>query len=100
VSLVTSNSCTNHTTDGYNSSRSSSLSWLSDGTLRTKGPPVIEGQLFHFLGAPNRLRLPANYQLHVWAWKKNPKGTFADWNPDVSCAQYSGEVTQAHVSVH
>lgn len=65
-----------------------------------EGPPVLEGHLVHFLGAPNRLRLPANYQLHVWAWKKNPKGTFADWNPDVSCAQYTGEVTQGHVSAH
>jgi hypothetical protein len=65
-----------------------------------EGPPAVEGQLFHYLGAPNRLRLPANYQLHVWAWKRNPKGTFADWNPDVSCAQYTGEVSQGHVAVH
>lgn len=53
-----------------------------------EGPPALEGHLFHYLGAPNRLRLPANYQLHVWAWKRNPKGTFADWNPEVSCAQF------------
>jgi hypothetical protein len=25
------------------------------------------------------------WQLHVWAWKKNPAGLFADWNPQVSC---------------
>jgi len=24
--------------------------------------------------------------LHAWVWKHNPAGTFADWNPDVSCA--------------
>jgi hypothetical protein len=65
-----------------------------------EGPPVLKGQLFHFLGAPNRLRAPANYQLHVWAWKENPKGTFADWNPEVSCAQYEGGIAQGHVSVH
>lgn len=23
--------------------------------------------------------------LHVWIWKHNPSGMFADWNPDVSC---------------
>ena len=65
-----------------------------------EGPPVLEGQLFHYLGAPNRLRAPANYQLHVWAWKHNPKGTFADWNPEVSCAQYERGDAQGHASVH
>ena len=23
--------------------------------------------------------------LHVWAWKENPNGVFADYHPDVSC---------------
>jgi hypothetical protein len=53
-------------------------------------PPVLGGQLFHYVGAPNRLRSPAYYELHVWAWKKNPNGVFSDWNPEVSCAGYSG----------
>jgi hypothetical protein len=55
------------------------------------GPPVLGGQLFSYAGAPNRLRLPAHYQLHVWAWKRNPNGVFSDWNPKVSCAEYVGE---------
>ena len=25
------------------------------------------------------------WTLHVWAWKDNPDGVFADWNPRVSC---------------
>jgi len=25
------------------------------------------------------------YTLHAWIWKRNPLGTFADWNPRVSC---------------
>lgn len=57
-----------------------------------EGPPSVEGQHFHYAGAPNRLRAPAYYELHVWAWKRNKKGTFADYNPDVSCAQYTGEL--------
>jgi hypothetical protein len=64
-----------------------------------EGPPVIGGQLFHYSGAPNRLRSPAYYQLHVWAWQENPKGTFVDWNPNVSCESYAGEAhsnAQAH----
>jgi hypothetical protein len=49
------------------------------------GPPVLEGQLFHFVASPNRYGLPAFFELHVWAWRDNPSGTFADWNPRVSC---------------
>ena len=47
--------------------------------------PVLEGQLFHFNESPNRFGLPAFYELHVWAWRDNPNGTFADWNTRVSC---------------
>jgi hypothetical protein len=28
---------------------------------------------------------PAGPALHVWLWKHNPSGMFADWNPNVSC---------------
>ena len=52
-------------------------------------PPVLNGQHFHFVPAPNRVGLPAYYELHVWAWKRNPHGTFTDWNPRVSCDSYS-----------
>jgi hypothetical protein len=55
------------------------------------GVPVIGGQHLNYVGSPNRLRLPAYYELHVWAWKRNSSGTFSDWNPKVSCAQYTGE---------
>jgi len=66
---------------------------MADGKLKlvaveyitSKGPASLEGQLFNFNSAPNRYGLGAFYELHVWAWKKNPTGTFADMNPDVSC---------------
>jgi hypothetical protein len=29
--------------------------------------------------------------LHVWAWKANPTGTFADNNPNVSCEAAKAE---------
>ena len=48
-------------------------------------PPVLEGQLLQFVDSPNRFGLPAHYELHVWAWRDNPKGVFVDWNPRVSC---------------
>jgi hypothetical protein len=52
-------------------------------------PPVLMGQHFQFVNAPNRYRLPAFYELHVWAWRDNPFGAFVDWNPDVSCAAFN-----------
>jgi hypothetical protein len=57
----------------------------ADWNASHSAPPVLMGQLFHFEESPNRYGLPDFYALHVWAWKPNPKGTFADWNPTVSC---------------
>jgi hypothetical protein len=53
--------------------------------ITSKGPASLEGQLFNFNGAPNRYGLGPFYELHVWAWKPNPHGAFADMNPAVSC---------------
>jgi len=53
--------------------------------ITTEGPAAVGGQLFTYVGTPNRYGLPAFYELHVWAWRANPTGTFADMNPNVSC---------------
>ena len=42
-------------------------------------PPTLLGHEFH----PHSF-LPI-YKLHVWLWRANPSGIFADWNPKVSC---------------
>jgi hypothetical protein len=71
----------------------------ADGTLEliaveyitSKGPASLGGQLFSFNSAPNRYGLGPFYELHVWAWKANPTGTFADNNPDVSCEAAKAE---------
>lgn len=53
-------------------------------------PPVLMGQLFNYVGSPNRYGLPAFYELHVWAWQSNPAGMFADFNPQASCDEFVG----------
>jgi hypothetical protein len=42
-------------------------------------PPPLLGQQFHANQAAGL------WALHVWAWRHNPSGMFADWNPKVSC---------------
>jgi hypothetical protein len=56
-----------------------------------KGPASLEGHLFSFTGAPNRYGLDPFYELHVWAWRQNPHGTFTDMNPNVTCDHVHGK---------
>ncbi len=42
-------------------------------------PPVVMNEHYHPNEAQNF------WALHVWTEKDNPNGTFADWNPNVSC---------------
>jgi hypothetical protein len=48
--------------------------------------PMLFGEMFMLVDEPNRYELPAFYALHAWIWKENPSGTFASFNPDVTCA--------------
>jgi hypothetical protein len=61
----------------------------ADWDAANPAPPALSGQVFHYTGSPNRYGLPPFYELHVWAWKRNPDGTFGDWNPTVSCDDYA-----------
>ena len=49
-------------------------------------PPALFGRDFELVPAGNRYGIPAFYEIHVWAWRNNPTGSFADFNPQVSCA--------------
>ena len=48
---------------------------------RAPEPPVLFGQHFH------RNEFFQLWALHVWVWRDNPSGLFADWNPNVSCTE-------------
>jgi len=58
-------------------------SWLA---ANNNTPPVLEGHVFNFVGAPNRFNIPSFFELHVWAWRDNPNGAFVDWNDTISCS--------------
>ena len=85
--------------DGLNASEPEALIYepMPNGAMRLVGvefialastvqsAPSLEGHLLNYVGEPNRYGLPAFYELHVWAWEDNPKGSFADWNTNVTC---------------
>jgi hypothetical protein len=58
-----------------------SASWLA----ANGAPPVLDGQVFNFVPAPNRFNINSFFELHVWAWRDNPQGSFVDWNNHVTC---------------
>jgi hypothetical protein len=61
----------------------------ADWDKNNPGPPALNGQAFQFVDKPNRYRLDPFYELHVWAWRENPHGSFVDWNTNVSCDGYT-----------
>jgi hypothetical protein len=52
-------------------------------------PPVLLGQELTL----NAFDL---WALHVWVWKRNPSGMYADWNPNVNCDNAATVSTGAH----
>jgi hypothetical protein len=80
----------------YEPQADGSLELLGVEFIIFTGPTVLMGHLFHFVGAPNRYGLDPFYELHVWAWRPNPSGTFADFNPAVSCDATAAEAHMAH----
>ena len=57
--------------------------WLANP--KNAGAPVLDGQVFQMVTAPNRYGLPTFFELHVWAWRDSPNGAYVDWNTHVTC---------------
>lgn len=57
---------------------------------KSDAPPVLFGQQFK---QNDTFQL---WGLHVWAWKDNPNGLYADWNPSVSCAYTTDVASMSH----
>lgn len=60
-----------------------------EGAGRT-GRPMFGDVPFVESFGPEAHGLPDHYELHVWLWRNNPMGMFAQWNPKVSCASEAG----------
>ncbi len=57
-----------------------------DQNLATDGDrPRVFGRAFDGPMEGHAPGMPRHYDLHVWLWKRNPAGVFAQWNPDVRC---------------
>jgi hypothetical protein len=52
-------------------------------------PPTVLGQMLH------RNEALSLWVLHVWLWRENPSGLYADWNPNVSCTNATASEDRA-----
>jgi hypothetical protein len=67
----------------------------ADGTMELVGVDyVVPFDRWTGSDAPTLLGVPfmrneplGVWALHIWAWRANPSGAFAMWNPEVSCAK-------------
>lgn len=63
------------------------VEWLSPAESESEKPNLF-GQDFHGPMEGHEPLMPkdfAHFDLHVWLFKENPNGTFASWNPNVTC---------------
>jgi hypothetical protein len=59
----------------------------ADGKLSTsRDRPRLFGRPFQGPMKGHAPGQPVHYDLHVWLWKKNPRGIFVPFNPAASCA--------------
>jgi hypothetical protein len=76
-------------------------SWLATGK---KSPPTFHGVPYDTMrDDPNTATDEAHmfephFDRHVWIYRENPNGVFAQFNPNVTCAHHKG--TKGHQGAH
>jgi hypothetical protein len=60
--------------------------WPANYQLVTPTPSLF-GQTFQGPMPGHVPNMPWHWDLHVWVWAHNPSGTFAQWNPTLSCPE-------------
>lgn len=61
------------------------VEWFVPAALTGGETPELYGVPFDGPMAGHAPGMPEHYDLHVWAWRHNPDGMTAPWNPDLSC---------------
>lgn len=61
------------------------VEWVVPVSDSEKARPRLFGQDFQGPMPGHYPGMPAHYDLHVWLYKNNPSGLFAQWNPTVKC---------------
>ncbi|MCZ0987557.1 hypothetical protein [Streptomyces diastatochromogenes] len=61
------------------------VEWVVPVTGKNMKRPRLFGQDFQGPMAGHYPGMPTHYDLHVWLYKKNPRGLFFQWNPNVKC---------------
>ena len=56
--------------------------WEAEGNVV---PPTFHGTPFHLTEANPASYVEAHYDRHIWLFRDNPRGVFAQYNPNVTC---------------
>ncbi|MFF9164682.1 hypothetical protein ACF081_31100 [Streptomyces longwoodensis] len=71
--------------DGRGGRRLVGVEWVVPVDAAGSTRPRLFGQDFQGPMDGHYPGMPRHYDLHAWLYKQNPKGTFAQWNPRVTC---------------
>lgn len=81
VPVIVRNATTGETRPWFDQAR-----WSADWVIVNQRPSLL-GQPFDGEMPGHVPGMPWHWDLHVWLWAPNPSGTFAQWNPSLSCPQ-------------
>ncbi|MFF0836809.1 MULTISPECIES: hypothetical protein [unclassified Streptomyces] len=70
---------------GHGERRLIGVEWVVPVTGKNMKRPRLFGQDFQGPMPGHYPGMPTHYDLHVWLYKQNPNGLFAQWNPRVTC---------------
>jgi hypothetical protein len=65
-------------------------------------PPTFQGVAYNYMAddptttADDAHQFAPHYDRHVWIYRENPSGVFAQFNPKVSCAHHKGATHAGH----
>jgi hypothetical protein len=67
-----------------------------------RGPPTFQGEPYDYMSDNPATELDEahgfepHYDRHVWLFRDNPNGVFAQYNPTVTCRHHTGPATHQH----